>query len=515
MQNNFDDFTKNINMKKNNMIIDAVILAAGVLLAKGFSAVYRIVLTRILGGAGIGVYQLIFPIYSLFVVLSSAGLPMAVSKIIAKNVENKNIVLKKCMKYILIISFVLSLILVFFSKPFAKLQQMEEIYICYLILAPSIILIGVSSVYKGYFQGVNDFTPSAISNILEQLFKLLLGLILSLYLIKLGIIYAVIGAIVAIFISEIASYLYLLFYYKKRKTKVVNIILNLSFKDLFKDVFPITLTNLILPLSSFFDSILVVNLLKFNFPTDVSIYLYGLESGAVSSLINIPTIFSFALSTVLMPSICNKTSRLNKGNCLNLSLKFALIVVIPSVICFIFFPSQLLSILYGNKISDFGFDGVQVASKLMIIASFGIIALVVNQLFSSSLQANNFRRVTIVNFLIAIIVKFVLELVLMPIALVNIYALAIANTICYICVAILNFKKLKQSMQIKFGFVYIGKIFIACIVMVLIMLIVINLGDGLLNVVFAFFLGAAIYLYVISRLNLLTRKEKAYMKYKL
>lgn len=515
MQNNFDDFTKNIAMKHNNMIFGAIILMAGGLIAKVFSAIYRIALTRILGGAGIGIYQLIFPIYSLFVVLSTAGLPLAVSKIVAKNIANKKVVLKKCMRYILIISFVLTAILIVFSRPFAKLQQVEEIYICYLILAPSIILIGASSVYKGYFQGVKDFKPSAICNVVEQFFKLLLGLVLSLSLIRYGIIYAVIGAVISIFISEILSYFYLLYYYKKQKIEIVDNNFNLSFKEIFKDVFPITLTNLILPFSGFIDSVLVVNLLKLNFTTDVSVYLYGLESGAVSSLINIPTIFSFALATVLMPSICDKISKVNKCNCLNLSLKLSLLAVIPSVLCFIFFPRQLLTVLYGNKISDFGLNGTQIASKLMIISSFGIVALVINQVLSSSLQANNFKRTTVINFAIAIGVKLLLELILMPIATVNIYALAIANSVCYICVAILNFNKLKNFLVVKFDFVYIGKILISSVVMIMTMLIVLNLGNNLLNIVFAFVLGGATYLFSITKLDVLNREEKAVLKYRL
>jgi len=515
MQNNFDDFTKNIAMKKNNIIFGAIILTAGGLIAKVFSAIYRIALTRILGGAGIGIYQLIFPIYSLFVVLSTAGLPLAVSKIVAKNIANKKVVLKKCMRYILIISFILTAILIVFSRPFANLQQVEEIHICYLILAPSIILIGASSVYKGYFQGVKDFKPSAISNVIEQFCKLILGLVLSLSLIRFGAIYAVIGAVVSIFISEILSYFYLLYYYKKQKIDIIENNFDLSFKEIFKDVFPITLTNLILPFSGFIDSVLVVNLLKLNFTTDVSVYLYGLESGAVSSLINIPTIFSFALATVLMPSICDNISKVNKCSCLNLSLKLSLLVVIPCVLSFIFFPSQLLCVLYGNKISGFGFNGIQIASKLMIISSIGIVALVVNQVFSSSLQANNFKKSTVINFTIAICVKLVLELVLMPIKFINIYALAVANSVCYICVSILNFNKLKKCLLVKFDLVYIGKILIASVIMIMTMLIVLNIGTSLLNIVFAFVLGGATYLYTITKLDVLNREEKAVLKYRL
>ena len=166
-------------MKKNGILSGALILSVGAVLAKVFSAVYRIFLTRILGGTGIGIYQLIFPLYSLFVVLASSGIPLAISKVIAKNLGNSQKILKKCIKFMFFLTVILSLTLLLVSKPLATLQGKNEIAICYIILAPTIILVGVSSVLKGYFQGVNNFTPSALSNICEQFIKMLCGLILQ------------------------------------------------------------------------------------------------------------------------------------------------------------------------------------------------------------------------------------------------------------------------------------------------------------------------------------------------
>ena len=124
-------------MQNKGMLSGALMLSVGGVLAKVFSAVYRIVLTRILGGVGIGLYQLIFPLYSLCVVIATAGIPMAISKVIAKHPDNQASVIKKCLIFTCSISLTLSALLVIFSKLLARLQGEQRLAICYLILAPT------------------------------------------------------------------------------------------------------------------------------------------------------------------------------------------------------------------------------------------------------------------------------------------------------------------------------------------------------------------------------------------
>ena len=313
-------------MKKNEFLSGAIILAFGGVLAKIFSAIYRIVLTRVLGGEGIGIYQLIFPIYSLFVILATAGLPMAISKVVAKSNLGKEHIVKKCFKFTSVIALTLSFILIILSRKLAMLQGETNIEICYIILAPTIIFVTASSVLKGYFQGKHNFKPSAISNIIEQFCKLTLGLILSLSLIQFGLLYAIIGAVVGIVVSEIASFVVLLIFYNKNKS-INNEHSNVEIKEIIKDVLPITLTNIILPIATFIDSLLVVNLLKVNFTKSVSIFLYGLESGAVASLVGLPTIFSFAIASVILPNLTSSKNIFNSNRNLSLAIKCILIII--------------------------------------------------------------------------------------------------------------------------------------------------------------------------------------------
>lgn len=501
-------------MKKNNLMLGAVILTLGGVMAKGFSAIYRIVLTRVLGGVGIGIYQLIFPIYSLFVVLTTAGLPLAISKVISKNKGKERAIIKKSMLYITIISFVLTLIMIVGSKLLAWFQGRSEIYICYIILSPSIMIVSAISVLRGYFQGINNFTPSAVSNIIEQFTKLAFGLMLSLILIQKSLIWAIIGAVVGIVLSEVVALLILIISYKISSRKLNKDEASLSFKELSKDIIPIVLTNIILPLSSFVDSILVVNLLKINFSNETAVFLYGLESGAVSSLVNLPTLFSFSIASVIMPSMSGKESLINKNYKLNISLKVVLLITIPCVVCFLLFPSQIIEVLYGSRLNSMGLNGNLISSKLLALSSVGAVGLVVNQVYSTSLQAVNYRKITIKNLALSVFVKFVLVVMFMPFKNINIYALAIANVVCYLLVMILNQKYIKKKFNVNIGFYFVGKIMISIFLMIVSILIFLLANPSISTIILSFILGALVYLISVFNFNIFTKKDMAVLKYK-
>lgn len=501
-------------MKKNNLLSGALILSIGGVLAKIFSAVYRIVLTRILGGEGIGLYQLIFPLYSLCVVLATAGLPMAISKVVSKYRTCQVHILKKCFLFTSVIALSLTLILLLLSKPLAKLQGEANIWICYVILAPTIIIISATSVLRGYFQGLGYFSPSTISNIAEQFFKLMFGLSLSFAFIKISLIASIIGAIVAIVISEVVSFVVLFVYFKHHKPQNQQANRDVKLAVVFKDVLPITITNVILPISSFVDSLIVVNLLAINFTKQMSIFMYGLESGAVGSLVSLPTIFSFAIASVLLPSLTGVNHILNKTYKLALGLKIVLIITIPCVICFTLIPDRIIEILYANNLSGFGVEGLNIAFRLLTIGGFGVVFLAVNQLYSSCLQAIDKRMVTVRNLIIAVAVKFIIELIFMPSVLVNIYALAIGNTACYLTAMMLNHIEIRLSFPLKFDYMFMCKLLLANVLMLLTLIIVLSICTSALCSLFGLLLVGLIYIAVLFAVKIFNKKDIAMLKYK-
>lgn len=500
-------------MKKNNLMSGAFALTVGGVLAKVFSAIYRIALTRVLGGEGIGIYQLIFPIYSLCVVLATAGLPMAISKVVAKSRESEAGVLKKCFIFTSVVALVLTFILIVSAKGLATLQGEKEISICYLILAPTIILITVASVLRGYFQGKHNFIPSAVSNIFEQFVKLCVGLILSLSLSSVGLIASIIGAVVGIVVSEIVSLVILLMFIKKEnikdETKSV-----VTIKEIIKDVMPITLTNIVLPISTFIDSILVVNLLSINFSNEVSVFLYGLESGAVSSLVGLPTIFSFAIASVILPNITNDKYVFNRSKRLSFALKLVLIITVPCVICFTIVPHRLLNFLYHNRLDAFGISGIKIASRLLVWSGFGVVFLAINQVYSSCLQAVDERYVSVRNLTIAVIAKFVIQTIFMPSKIFNIYGLAVSNTVCYILVMALNHFEIKEHFKIRINFIFSAKLIFANCVMVLSLVLIMSLSQSAVNTALSVFVAVVAYFFCLFKTKILSRSDKALFKYR-
>lgn len=502
-------------MKKSGFLSNAIILTIGGILAKVFSAVYRILLTRILGGEGIGIYQLVFPLYSLFVVLATSGLPMAISKIIAKNIGNEKAVIKKCLLLTMVFSLCLTLILLFLGNIFSKIQQKSSLTICYAILAPTIIILSAGSVLRGYFQGVGNFNPSAISSIFEQFVKMITGLILSISLISLGLIYAIIGAVVGIAISETVSLLILIVYYKKHRKNLKNTHIKIKTKDILIDVLPITITSIIMPISSFVDSLIVVNLLCRNFSQTCSIFLYGLESGAVSSLISLPTIFSFAIASVVLPNLSIDIKKFNKNNSFNFALKIVLIITIPFVLYFLLVPNRIITFLYSNKLNDLGLNGTNISSRLLAISSLGIVFVGVNQIFSSSLQAENRRIATIKNMIFAVAVKLILELIFIPTKALNIYSLSIANVVCYMIVAVLNGIEIKRVFAVDIEYNFYKTIIFASICLLLTMVAIMSINTNLMTTIIAGLMSISVYVFVLFKGKVFSKKDIAKIKYKI
>ncbi len=489
-------------MKRNSLFSGALVLSIGGILAKIFSSVYRIALTRILGGEGIGLYQLIFPFYSLCVVLATSGLPLAISKVVAKSKGGDKSVIKKCLLFTSIISLSLTLILMLFSSSMAKLQGDERITVCYLILAPTIIIVSACSVFRGYFQGKHYFTPSALSNILEQFTKLVLGLVLTISLLKVSLIASIVGAMLSIVVSEIVSVIVLLIFFKKRERVETNSPVLL--KDILKDVLPITLTNIIMPISNFIDSLLVVNLLSFSFSKPISIFLYGLESGAVSSIVGLPSIFSFAIASVILPNLIYSE---NKENKISLAVRIILIITVPCVLLFSLFPQRLISVLYGARLNGYGYDGLNIASRLLAFSSLGIVFFSINQIYSSCLQAIEERFVAIRNLSIAVIIKFVLEILFLPSAKINIFALSIANTMCYVSAFTLNHLEIKKHFKFKINYKFFAKLILSCAVMLLSIIIVFMFGGGIVNTIIGVLVGGSVYLTTLAITKTFTRSE--------
>lgn len=466
-KHNFVIFAKSNCMKSSIFRNLSWVLICSII-AKVLGGVYRIVLTRLLG-TNIGLYQMVFSAYSFLVILISSGIPLAISKLISSNSNPKKhqTIVNGAVAVLFSISMILTLSLILGSKGLALLQGEGRVYFCYIILAPSLIFSSGTAILKGYYQGVHKFNISALSGILEQTVRVALGLAFMLVLSKFYLWGALIGAMLGTLSGDVFSFIFLKLSLKKQinfKYSIKNID---EGKRVFKYAFPIMLYSLIVPFSNFIDSFLVVKLLGVTLPKNTSILLYGLQSGVVGALISIPSIFSFALASVLMPTLSGDYASKNEemfNQKVGLAFKLILFVALPCAIFFAVNASNIIDLLYGSNINGFGVNGQYLAKNLLIISSISVVFSSVNQLSAVVLQNINKKHLPIINLAIGMICKLVLELMFVPSGRLGVYAYSIATAVGFVVAGVLNLYEVERYCPHIFDIKYLTKQFVLCAV---------------------------------------------------
>ena len=463
--NNKIYFTQTIFMKKS-FVKGAIILGLGSIICKLIGAIFRLPLTYLVDTEGIGMYQLVFPVFALFLVCSTSGIPVSISKIISKEYAKENYINVKtifsCAKRLMIfLGLFFSLITCLLSFVFASIQGNSNLYICYLILAPSIFICSIISCFRGYFQGFEIMKYSAISQILEQLFKLVFSLLFAYILLPFGILYGVCGAFLGLSVSELFALVYLIIIYKRKKINLKETnsekiyTRKESYKLIVKEALPITLSAMIIPIASVIDSLIIVKLLSnANFDFALSSKVYGLESGVVASLINLPSVIAVSIGVSLMPSLSSSYALKNTKDIefkSKLAIKIVWYFILPCILIYSFFPQEICRFLYGN-LNEENFNGLLFAGIMLRLSSVSMIYIALTQILTTILQAVNESYFSFYVLLFASILKVGLTIILVLVKSLNIYGLIIADTVFFGLVTIVSLIKLKKKIDLKFNF---------------------------------------------------------------
>jgi stage V sporulation protein B len=257
------------------------------------------------------------------------------------------------------------------------------------------------------------------------------------------------------------------------------------------------------------DSFLVVKLLNINFAPSTSTLLFGLQTGVVGSIITIPSIFSFALASVLMPSLSadytNKDFE-NFDKKVKLSFKLTLFIVLPCAVFLIINAGNIINLLYGSKINGFGVNGQYVSKNLLIISSISVVFSGINQLSAVILQNLNKKSLPIINLGFGVACKIVIELMFIPSKRMGIYAYAIANVVGFIVAGILNLYSLEKYSANIIDMKYLTKQF-GLATAVLGLLVVFNLFNSTLMFIIGSLSTIIIYLVGCYLLKLFSKND--------
>lgn len=431
-----------MKLKKDNIVRGAAIVGASTFIAKLLGAIYRVPLTNLIGAFGLGLYQMVFPVYALLLDFAGAGVPSATSKLISSLSEDEKSLrskeyLNSSIRLLSIFGIFFSTALILTGKLIATLQGSPKAHFAYIALAPSVLLVSIISCFRGYFQGQMNMTPTAVSQIIEQIVKLVFGLILS-YLLMPNVALAVAGTTLAISFSELFALLYLVIEYK-RKNKYQKI--KYSFdkerfksqaKEILKTTIPITLIGIAIPFSQVIDSFLTVNILN-SYRTDATA-LYGLLTGVASTIINLPVSICYGVAMVAIPSVAAEKNVYEKNRRAKKSVLLTLAVALPCALIIAVFAPLIMRILFG-RLS--GAERVTAINLLRTTAP--------NVIFLSLLQTTNAVLIgkgklytPLISMSVGIVIKTTLNIILLKIPELNVYGGATALIACYFFACLIN-----------------------------------------------------------------------------
>lgn len=338
---------------KEKFIKSTIILLIGGFLTKLLGMIIKIIMSRMIGTEGLGLYMMILPTFSLFIGISQFGMPIALSKLIAENTKNNKKLFFSIIPITLLVNLIL-IIIIILGAPILSQNLLHNKNTYYGILAIALVIpfTSISSICRSYFFGKERMFPHVISNLLEDVVRLTLMIIGIPLFIDKGIQYAVCFIISSNVISEAASILILfLFLPKNVKIKANDLRPSKHYiKESLSIGIPNTTGRLVGSIGYFLEPIILSSTLLFiGYPSSFITTEYGILSGYVMPLLLLPSFFTMAISQALLPVVSREYAHKNLASVkrkIKQAIKFSLALGIPVTILFILFPEFFLQLIY-------------------------------------------------------------------------------------------------------------------------------------------------------------------------
>ncbi|MDP5272768.1 stage V sporulation protein B [Chengkuizengella axinellae] len=509
-------------MTKQSFIKGTMILLAAGMINRILGFVPRIMLPRIIGAEGIGLYQMGYPFLIVVITIVTGGIPLAIAKLVAES-ESKGEGERS--RSILFVSLILTVTLstlftlfCFLAAPWITeyLLTDERVYYTFLSMSPIIIFVSISAVFRGYFQGRQNMIPTAVSSITETIVRSITMLLFSYIVLPYGVEYAAAAAMVGVVFGELAGMCILLFKYKNtderrhlisKRSKYNRIKENhiQNLKRMLNISIPVTASKLVGSGSYFLESIMIVQSLAIaGVATKVATAQYGMLQGMVIPILLLPSALTYSLSVSLVPSLSEAAVKKDMKTIhkrLHQSLRLALVTGAPFIVIMYFLAEPLCTFLYG--------ENTEVGKMLKMMAPAAIFIYFQAPL-QATLQALNKAGTALLNTFIGASIKLTLIYVLAAKLEMGILGAIIAISINIILVTLLHLRSVMSYLNFYMEFMDFIKVGFGGIVMTIVIFIMMlqpwihsNLAKFLLSCI----LSVISYLMVIVWLKLIDRYD--------
>lgn len=388
-----------------------LMIAASINRIIGF--IYQAIIYRLIGPEGMGLFNLVYPIYILIIVITTAGIPLGISKLVSEEEVRGN---RRGSYQILWLSLgilicsgifftILSCLIAPVLGKYVFVNKM--VYPIFLCLLPGILVVSVSSAFRGFFQGLLNMKPPALSQIVEQVARVMVGITLATFLLPRGIQWAAVGIATASIAGEFCGLVSMLMIFFRQKP--VNFRIELPNRSLAIDIIkklvdmctPITLGRIAATIMLTADSLLIpVMLNKAGYSTSAATALYGQLTSVALTLLLVPSVITVSLATSLVPAISEAVAQ-NRPKIISsrtsTAVRVTLIAGIPFIAAYISLADQITGAIYGSQDSGY----------LLRILSLGGLFAYLQQTTTGVLQGLGLPAVPLKNLIFGGFIKII------------------------------------------------------------------------------------------------------------
>ncbi len=455
--------------KEKNFILHGSILAMAGILVRIIGMLYRIPMVNIIGSEGNGLYSVAFNVYNIMLVLSSYGLPMAVSKLISgrfalKQYANADRVFKASLIVSIISGGVVSL-LIFFGADFLEAtlySGYSGIAIPLKILAPTLFIVAVLGVFRGFCQGQGTMIPTAISQLLEQVVNAAVSIGAGCILVKIykdsvhvagygaagGTMGTAMGALFALLFMVFVYFLYKPTFtrkvYRDRSGELEEY--SQIFKIIILTMIPIVLGQTFYQISAMIDDVMFGKIMVAKGVTDSVIKVSsGNYNSSYMILISLPMGVASAMSSSMLPSVVNSYSTGNRSEIrkkIRATLKANAFIAVPSFIGLTVLGTAIIQLIFPK------YDAIQ-GGNMLKMGAISVVFYTLSTVTSSALQGIDKMSIPVKHSAISLAIHVILVYILLETTDLGIYALVIGNCTFPILIFILNLMSLRKYIGYK------------------------------------------------------------------
>ena len=499
-------------VKGQSMLNGALILVMATLIVKVIGAIYKIPLTALIGEVGRGYFSSAYEIYTPIYAISMAGLPVAVSKMVSESVTLGNyrdarMIFRVAKRLFLIVGIVGTLLLILIAFPYVKLGQCEDNLWSILMISPSIFFCCMMSTYRGYYEGLRNMTPTAVSQVIEALGKLILGLTFAKITMSYGLNrfnsgetvfgklcatqeealsaiypYAAAAAVLSITIGTIAALGFMVLRKKIAgdtitRTMLVNSPRPQASNDIAKALItiaiPMVISALITNITNLIDNFTIrtrlasavaenIDYFKSAFAAslqgsgtldkDIGTYLYGCYFSALDFK-NLVTSITMSLGVSAIPALAAARALKNKQevtSTINSVIRICMLVAAPAGLGIAALAEPIMTLLYGGTTAE---NLIPISSPIVMIYGIGTFVMALSTPLTNVLQAMGRADIPAKVVAIGAIIKVICNFIFVGIPELNIYGATIGTLVCYTVIVTLNLYFTMKVSKCKINFV--------------------------------------------------------------